>query len=425
MQTALAVREGSLVYKTHKGLFEDQKPLHRGISLFWSQWDETYWNYSTIDQLKLGWGVDFVRLPIGSHEHAKGYQEDMQGNLDKAFLAIDAALSLGLYVIVDCHDHHAVQNVHLSSKLLYEVARKYGNNPGILYEVVNEPLDVSWEEIRSYAEFVVPLIRSKAPDAICIVGTPQWCRDFTEVRSNPLLLKDIMYTYHFYAESHREDCRHDLEDLLRNDFPIFVSECGASDHKGQGDINYREFDKWLDLLEGDYRVPWCAWALNDKEESSSLLVKGTKPEEISSVLNMTDYGIFIRSRTFSPLKKLPNWSPYRAGMPSPYAGGREEEKKKVESLMKRNVSIPVSLLEDFTRSIFFKLREEPVALYILWLSQNWRLIDLETRNRLALVIREKYDTLLKDPQPGDEGILWSMKRMVDTIVYMQKRSVAG
>lgn len=408
----LLVKEGFLVSSDLK-----DRPLKRGVSLFWSQWGGRFWSAGTIRSLAENWSPDFIRLPIGSHEDDLGYIKDEAYAITRAIMAIDEALANGVYVIVDCHDHDAVNHPLNASLLLSKIAAKYGDHPGILYEIVNEPLFVTWEEIKVYAEFIIPEIRRHAPNAVCLIGTPDWCTNLNGAFHNPVDLPNVMYTYHFYSASHQREHRENLDYFLQRDLPVFVSECGASTYTGNGKVDYQDFDKWLDFLETKHSVPWCAWSLMDKGESSSMLVEGACGMFLDQLEIITDYGLFMLGRIKNPLPEDENWAPYRKGYTSRFSDALKE-REAIASLMSRTIQVPKALLLSFTRSIFYNIEDNNVALYTAWLANSWNKIDHGTRKEISKYIMERYqEELQRDCSPGN---LWALRRLVDSIVFLQK-----
>ena len=72
----------------------------------------------------------------------------------------------------------------------------------------------------------MPVIREKRPDAVILVGTPTWSQEIDKAAESPLEDKNVMYTLHFYAGTHKDDLRNRLESYAQNGLPIFVSEFG-------------------------------------------------------------------------------------------------------------------------------------------------------------------------------------------------------
>ena len=130
--------------------------------------------------------------------YPKDYKGYSNGG-DKAALkkiicdGVDAATKLGMYVIVDWHVHEYNPNdTKADAKtFLGEISKKYANHGNVLYEICNEPTGSPWSSaIKPYAEEVIPVIRTNAPNAVIIVGTNTWSQDLDEAWADKLNFKN-------------------------------------------------------------------------------------------------------------------------------------------------------------------------------------------------------------------------------------------
>ena len=121
-----------------------------------------------------------------------GYLANPDREKAKVTAVIDACIELGLYVIIDWHDHHAHEHEAESIAFFKEIATSYGDEPNIIYEIYNEPEQVSWTNvIKPYAQEVINEIRAIDPDNIIIVGTPTWSQDVDVAARDPLDFTNI------------------------------------------------------------------------------------------------------------------------------------------------------------------------------------------------------------------------------------------
>ena len=118
----------------------------------------------------------------------------------------------------------------------------------MLYEIANEPNGVSWASIKSYAEEVIPVIRQRDPDSVIIVGTRGWSSlgvsegsGPAEIAANPVNASNIMYAFHFYAASHRDNYLNALREASEL-FPVFVTEFGTETYTGDGANDFQMAD---------------------------------------------------------------------------------------------------------------------------------------------------------------------------------------
>ncbi|BCE00979.1 cellulase family glycosylhydrolase [Marinicellulosiphila megalodicopiae] len=260
----------------------------RGMSMFWSQWSGQFYNSGVVDTLVDDWKVNAVRAAMGVDADA-GYLDGGQAaELANVETMINAALNRGVYVIVDWHTHHGEDaNIKSSAITFFEdIARRYGDNPNIIYEIYNEPLDVTWDAVlKPYAEDVIRAIRAIDPDNLIIAGTQNWSQEVDDAGRNPITnYPNIAYTIHFYACTHKDDIRANVQSAIDNNVVVFATEWGMSQANGGTNGTYPnttndnticadETTKWLDLFDAN-NISWFNWSLIDKEESSAALKPG-------------------------------------------------------------------------------------------------------------------------------------------------------
>lgn len=83
-------------------------------------------------------------------------------------------------------------------------------------------------------------------------------------------VNNVMYSLHFYADTHKQYLRDKMKTALNYNLPIFVSEFGICDASGNGNINENEANIWIDTLNSN-NISWICWNLSNKNESSSLI----------------------------------------------------------------------------------------------------------------------------------------------------------
>ena len=87
-----------------------EKIALRGMSLFWSQWGGNYYNEETIKWLRDDWKCTVMRVAVGIENG--GYLDNQYEEYQKATTVINACIKLGIYVIVDWHDHRAENHLN-------------------------------------------------------------------------------------------------------------------------------------------------------------------------------------------------------------------------------------------------------------------------------------------------------------------------
>ncbi len=250
----------------------------RGMSMFWSQWGDgsKFYNEGTINTLVDDWKINIVRAAMGvSTDETDGYIHHPEIEKAKIQKVVEAAIAKGIYVIIDWHSHHAEDEEAEAKKFFAEMAQLYGHHPNVIYEVYNEPLNVSWSGvIKPYCEAVIDTIRTHDSDNLIICGTRNWCQEVEEVATNMIADTNVAYTLHFYAATHKESLRAKAQRAITKGVPLFVTEFGTCEASGNGVIDEYETRLWWDFL-AENSISWCNWSVSNKLESASSLVPGS------------------------------------------------------------------------------------------------------------------------------------------------------
>lgn len=250
----------------------------KGVSTHGLSWYPQYVNQKAFSYMKKNWHINAVRLAMYTGEY-NGYCTGDKANRRALEKKIDQgvryAAKSGLYVIIDWHilsDGNPKTYEKESLAFFKKMASKYKNRTNVIYEICNEPNGgVSWEDIKSYAEKVIKVIRARDKNAVILVGTPNWSQDVELAAENPIRgYKNLMYTLHFYAGTHGEYLRNKAQTALDRGLPLFVSEFGISDASGNGALNKAEGGLWMKFLNKN-KISYIAWNLSNKAESSALL----------------------------------------------------------------------------------------------------------------------------------------------------------
>ncbi len=301
----------------------NQKISLAGNSLFWSL-DEAhggkFFNAETLNHLADNWNSSIIRVAMGVDAFGGGYLVNPVSEMNKVKAVVDAAIDKGIYVIIDWHSHHANLQQAEAITFFKEIATLYGSYDNVIYEIYNEPNykwkvsdsekternEISWPEIKIYAEAVITAIRSIDTDNLIIVGTPHWSGGHLVGKpgtyadgtprvhaigpaDDPITMdNNVAYTLHFYANSnyHNNNFKDDAKAAMDKGIPIFVTEWGTVDENGQGDVNYYQTDLWMNFLKENY-ISHANWAISDKNEGASAIkpsagIQGLKNDNLTN-----------------------------------------------------------------------------------------------------------------------------------------------
>jgi endoglucanase len=298
-------QHGSLEVCGVKLCGEDGRPVQlRGMSTHGTQWFEHCVTAGSLDALAHDWGADVLR--VSTYVQEGGYADDPRRFTDIASRIIRQATERGMYVIVDWHqlspgDPNA--NTALAKRFFRDITARHGHQDNLLYEIANEPSGVSWQAIKSYAEEVIPVVRAGDPDAVVLVGTRGWSSlglseggNEWEVINNQVDAANIMYTFHFYAASHRDYYLNGLSNAADH-IPVFVTEFGTQDYSGEGPNDFAMSQRYLDLMARK-QISWVNWNFSDDWRSGAVFKTGVCDSggPWTGTDGLKEAGIWIRDR---------------------------------------------------------------------------------------------------------------------------------
>ena len=287
---------GAYLYDEHNEKYQLYGMSTHGIN-FGSEFSR-YVNKDAFQTLRDDWNTNCIRLVL----YPKGYGGycvgGNQAELKKLMCdGIEYATELGMYVLVDWHVHeYNPQDTQTEAiAFLSEISAKYKSYGNVLYEICNEPTGSPWSPaIKPYAQAVIPKIRENAPDAVIIVGTNTWSQDLEEAWADKLKFDNVMYTFHFYANTHTDSMRTRVENVIKNDMPVFITEFGTCNASGDGGFNATESESWFALIK-KYNISHMNWSLCNKGETASAISTGCSKTSGWVESDLTESGKLIRN----------------------------------------------------------------------------------------------------------------------------------
>jgi len=265
---------GKLKVEKGKLLNESGKNIQlKGISSHGLQWYGDFVNKDNIKFFVDNWGINVFRASMYTAEEGFTTNESLK---EKVIEIVDIAESLGIYVIIDWHmllDNDPNMYKKEAKKFFDEMSTIFAEKKHVFYEICNEPNgdNVTWEDhIKPYSEEIIPMIRKNDSKSIVLVGSSTWSSDVDIAAKNPLAFENIMYTFHFYAGSHKQSYRDKVQKALDLGQGVFVSEWGVTKASGSEGIYEASSKEWIDFLDKNM-ISHVNWSLSNKAEDCALL----------------------------------------------------------------------------------------------------------------------------------------------------------
>lgn len=176
----------------------------------------------------------------------------------------------------------------------------------MIYEIWNEPLDVSWATIKAYAERIIAEIRVHDAKNLIVVGTPCWSQRVDQAVDAPLADRNVAYSLHFYAGTHNAELRAVAEQALARGLCLFVTEWGVVNADGNGEVAHDSVQEWMAFLR-KHNLSHALWAVSDKAEGASIF----RPNVPAQPSEWSEDCLTESGRTIQAI--LRSWSPNPSG----------------------------------------------------------------------------------------------------------------
>lgn len=255
----------------------------RGASTHGMHWFPKFINKNAFQTLRDDWGINLMRLVCYPRDGGSvGYLtggDATKNQLDSLIQnGVDYATQLGMYAIVDWHVHAYNPNEYRSEAKTFftKYATMYKDHDNVLYEICNEPTNTPWydgsgNDLHTYCEEIIATIRAIDPDAVIICGTNTWSQDVEDVAAHPMKslgYENIMYTFHFYAATHKDNLMDKVKNATKSGTPIFVTEFGITSADGNGSYDTDTADRWIALLD-QLNISFACWSYSNCAEKSA------------------------------------------------------------------------------------------------------------------------------------------------------------
>lgn len=279
------------------GLYDEAgtQVVLRGASTHGLTWFPQFVNNGLFKQLSTEWNTNLIRLAMYSDDYVHG---DRQKNLEILRKGVQYAIDNDMYVMVDWHiltDNNPNENLAEAINFFNMMAKEYANVPNVIFEICNEPNgDCTWEDIKEYANIIIPVIRRHKPDALILIGTPNYDREIQEPARDPVNFENVMYSFHFYATSHKGESLSKLREVVGGGTPIFITESGLCEASGDGKIDLESVKLWYALMDS-LQLSYTIWSLSNKEEESAMVLSDSRATDSLAESDLSLSGLYARA----------------------------------------------------------------------------------------------------------------------------------
>lgn len=203
------------------------------------------------------WGASIIRLPFNQDRALNGRgaagPEDYLRALDQV---IEWAAAAGAYTLLDLQWINSDVRIaplpdNGSQRVWRILAQRYRDNPAVLFDLYNEPHDVSAELWRFWACVLLGIVREEHPEAVIFVSGVDWGYDLRDV---PINETGVVYSTHVYPW--KSLAWRKAFGTLADDLPVFAAEWGGRE----------EHLNWGEALAEYLRergMGWTAWSWAD------------------------------------------------------------------------------------------------------------------------------------------------------------------
>ena len=295
------------IYGSCEGVKDGAEVQVRGMSLYWSMVPKAteFWTSEGISTMVSDMNIQVVRAAMGTTsddwwgckngsedgskcEHITGYATDAAFQTNLMNTVVQAAIDNDIYVIIDWHSHQAHEEVSNAVKFFTEMAQKWGQYDHVIFELFNEPKDVSWSTVKNYAEQIVPVIRQYS-DNLILVGNRKYDQNPQEAIGNTVSGDNIAYTFHYYANSHcwsgttswGDPCEgSNAQQAIDAGLSVFVSEWGTANADGGGNPDQGRNTSWQNWMDGN-QLSWANWSASKVDEGTAAFQGGSNRNSLS------------------------------------------------------------------------------------------------------------------------------------------------
>ncbi|WP_298769146.1 glycoside hydrolase family 5 protein [uncultured Fibrobacter sp.] len=290
------------IYGSCEGVKDGSEVQVRGMSLYWSLMPQAmeFWTEEGITTMVNDMKIQIVRAAMATKSSdnwngewngikLKGWEGDQANQTKFVETVVEAAIKNDIYVIIDWHSHSAHQQTESAKTFFKTMAEKYGQYDNVIFEVFNEPENISWSDVKNYANQVIQVIRQYS-DNLVLVGNPSWDQNPSDAIGNEVndSKKNTAYTLHYYANTHNWSGSYEWggesegakgEKAMNAGLSVFVSEWGTGNADGKGTPDQNRNKSWQDYVN-KHKLSWANWSASYINEGTAAFQDGSNKNSL-------------------------------------------------------------------------------------------------------------------------------------------------
>ena len=234
-------------------------------------------------------GANVIRIPV----HPQHWTNDPDYLSRYLEPAVRWSGDLGMYVILDWHSIGNVLSGYapqvpelfchtdaMTTDFWERVAAHFKDAPHVIFEIFNEPQNISAADWRRCANRLVKLIRSRQAVQLIIVGGLEYGRELDWVLREPVTGENVAYASHIFPSHPQSGWDRDFGNVAAR-YPVVITEWGFIDKKQKANPSdtylcgdARTYGQPLMSYLAQRGVGWVACWFDDEWQPAMLLPGG-------------------------------------------------------------------------------------------------------------------------------------------------------
>ncbi len=200
-----------------------------------------------------GWGANVILLAISSGPVNRN-DETYLGLLDKmvAMAKANGAHTLVVYRSSEPDGEQPTMPDQAAETAMAKLAKRYANEPSVLYGLQVEPHDVSWSTLKPRLTSMVDAIRANNPKSLIAIPGTDWGRYVNWALTDPINRSNLVYKIHYYDPFSVVDTTYKLDSVAAK-YPVIIGEFGVGSQSTLTDVV-----KLLDYSDAR-NISWIGW----------------------------------------------------------------------------------------------------------------------------------------------------------------------